>query len=292
MCMSTKQNKKKKSFFMPTIRMNHIPPPPPDPLVAFHDEMRRFGLVMDPYVRKITDGPLSVKMDDDDDSYYFETENGKRIYFDHNMRGRVIDWTEDMQIGMYDPNYEPVRTEGKFYPGLKVNYNPRNWLYDPLKVTIIDGPFFKNDFLKYYICKFTVAGREFEDIVSESDLHEIPENLQKRLNKANALRKAANRHRRLKNTIKQKLSAITVPVKETRRNMRQRWFEMAGPKPTRNIELPNEVTRNISEYLYGNDKHSRNLTQYYEANANILSAEKVPRPTGEKLGGRRRTRRR
>jgi hypothetical protein len=277
--------------------MNHLPEPPEDPqLVIAQGNIPRYGIVLDRYVRKIIDGPLLLR--GSSNSYplyhYFEKENGDTvIYTNFDVQRKIIEWDDDMHIGMFDPNYGPVRTEGKYYPGLKVK-TLFNYFNETIKLTIIDGPFYTLDIvnkLKVYICKRTDSEDEQYYLYPESGLEEIPENLAKRLHKANAYRKAAYRQPRLKNTMKQKLSAITVPVTETRRNMRRRWFNMAGPKPTRDIELPNNITRHISEYLFGNDKYSRNLKQYYDARAKTLSATKPPRPDAILLGGKRRTRR-
>jgi hypothetical protein len=275
---------------MPPIEVAGIVKTLSDPIPTINENVRRYGLVMHPYVRLIEKGPFVIVQYGNYGSLFLRSEDSDAIETLSNHR--LIEWTDNTKIGNYDPNYLPIRTEGKFFPGLRVSrlvyYGYDD--YENMHGTIRNGPFLGENKEGNSKIMYIVNWENGNTLVEEEDkLNENQENKRERLSYARKLTNVANKLPKVKNNIVQTLNTIRVPL--TRRNTRKQWYEMAAnktkkPAKTRNIHLPANIARHIAEYAYGTNKNIAAL----RANAAILGTEYPRKPNKERLGGGTRRR--
>jgi hypothetical protein len=297
---------------MVTIRMElPIPPPlpPMPPIEIATDEnratVRRYGVIMHPYVRKIVGGPYIIERDPEYEHMNILYHLGNFLRLKSEVDGKtapfnrkqLIEWTEDTHVGNYDPNYQPIGVEGKFYPGLRVQ---KEDFGIPIYGTVSEGPYLSLYYrsagnqigvpISAYVCRWDDGSLTVEE---EWQISENINDHLERLTHASELIGLANRLPYMKRELANNLTTVRVPIKETRRNMRKRWFNSAAtgtilPPKTRKMNIPKNATKKIAEYLLGNNNYPTQLRK----NANIIGAKNPPKPTGRALGGRRTRRHR
>lgn len=241
-----------------------LPPLPPPIEIA---NGMYYGIILDPYVRKIIHGPVVIRTNNGR-QYWESTADGSTGLLDSNL---VIEWTDDTHVGSFDPNYPPISVPGKFHPGTRVVDNLSSY-----RGTILGGPYLSVDWNQtpsiVYICRWQ---NNIVEIALERSIHENPENYKNRMKYSRKLVAKANRLPILKNIITEKLGTITLPVN-------------AAQRKTRNITLPVNVAAQIAEFAYGRVSNANIL----RANAARYGTENPPKPHGALSGGRRRRTRR